>query len=111
LFHWNYVIRYVILYSIYIYHTQKKSEKKEKKKNPHTQQKNQVYQVLGDQQNSSLVEPNMVLSLWKNQSSDIKLVDFCTSGVRNLVELLKSLGFGALKLELGISQIFEYSRR
>jgi hypothetical protein len=53
----------------------------------------------------------MVLSLWKNQSSDFKSVDFCTSGVLDLVELLEGLGFGGLNKELGISYFFEYSRR
>jgi hypothetical protein len=53
----------------------------------------------------------MVLSLWKNQSWDFKFVDFRTSGVLDLVELLEGLGSGALKLELGLSYFFEYSRR
>jgi hypothetical protein len=39
---------------------------------------------------------------------NFKLVDFW---VLSVVKLLEGLGFGALKLELGISQVFEFSRR
>ena len=53
-----------------------------------------------------LTAANMVKPVWKNQSSDFKLVDFYTSGVLDLVESLVGLGFGALKLELGIPQFF-----
>jgi hypothetical protein len=48
----------------------------------------------------------MAKPLWKNQSSDFKLVDFYTSGILDLVESLEGLGIGALKLELGIPQFF-----
>jgi hypothetical protein len=50
-------------------------------------------------------------SLWKNQSSDFKLVDFCASGVLDLVDSPKGLDSRAPKLEIGISIIFEFSRR
>jgi hypothetical protein len=46
-------------------------------------------------QNWWLVGPNMVLLLWKNQSSDFKLVEFCVSGVLSLVYILEGLGSGA----------------
>jgi hypothetical protein len=39
-----------------------------------------------------------------------KLVDFCTSGILDLVESLEGLGFGDLKL-LEFPNFFEYSRR
>jgi hypothetical protein len=76
-----------------IFHTQQQQPQNPTEQTPHRTHT----------ENLSLVEPNMVLSLWKNQSSDIKLVDFCTSGVLDLVEILEGLGSGALKLELGIS--------
>jgi hypothetical protein len=50
-------------------------------------------------------------SLWKNQSSDFKLVDFYASGVLDLVDSPTGLDSRASKLEIGISIIFEFSRR
>jgi hypothetical protein len=53
----------------------------------------------------------MPISLWKNQSSDFKLGDHCASGVLDLVDSPKGLDSRAPKLEIGISIIFEFSRR
>ena len=63
------------------------------------------------QQNCWLTAANMVKPLWKNQSSDFKLVDFCASGVLDLVEWPKGLCSGTLQLELRIFRMFEFSRR
>jgi hypothetical protein len=49
--------------------------------------------------------------LWKNQSSEFNVVDFCTSGVLALVDSHKGLSSRAPKLEIEISKIFEFSRR
>jgi hypothetical protein len=69
--------------------------------------KNKKNPILGTTRGRGLIK---IISTppWKNQSSDFNLVDFCTSGALALVDLLEGLDSRALKLELEISQFWNF---